>query len=352
MTTDNPFAAVEKRLMSPPVDGVMLTLVDPDSPLHSAGARPGDVIVALDGKGPPSLRALYECLRPADDATDALAATVRLSNGASVEASLPRDRRGFAACDVKRARTGWDDWPDGDHEPDLSAFADGTDLWWRNSLGGTPAGFEHARIRATDEHIEIDSLMWIGGKQPDGATWSYRARGETKHRRDRWMSITRTAFWEGDPGDEVLKGDVHFDGERWTGVHGAAGGRQEDVGFPPFGGPAVTPYRVAFLALTMPLRQHAALTFYVAGDGTGRVTCRNRLICTGRAKVDVAGRSVDAWRFEWKHYGEYGGNELFFVTDDRRLVRIEWGPNYSGCVSEAVSADEVMVGAPAHIRME
>ena len=66
----------------------------------------------------------------------------------------------------------------------------------------------------------------------------------------------------------------------------------------------------------------------------------------------VDGVEQFAWRFVWVHYGKLQGNEVIWVSDDRRILRIDWGPDYGGCWIEEMPRDRVDEGIPAHIRVE
>ena len=69
--------------------------------------------------------------------------------------------------------------------------------------------------------------------------------------------------------------------------------------------------------------------------------------------MKVDDEDVDAWCIVQRHYGldAYGGDERMYVTDDRRLVRVDWGPNYAGCWGEAVDPADVLDGVPDHVKL-
>jgi hypothetical protein len=328
--TTHPFVEIESMLANPPVDGLFVTRVEPGSALAGVGVTAGDIVTAVGDEPFTDLRAYFQAMRPKDegDATRTFAVRRRDGTEATVEVPTPLPR--FHHCVVRSGTPAWDAKPDSDYEPDFSGLADGTGIWLRCSLEEERAGFERMILRRTDEGLDIDSLFRIGGKTDDG-TWDYRTRARTTHRLDRVLSVSRTAFWEGSPGEEKEVGDVRVD---------------------PGAPPAITPYTIMILPLTMPLEEGARITVCMAGDGTGVVSSRCRIECTGRESVPVDGSTVDAWRFHWRHYGDYGEEERFYVSDDRRLVRVDWGANYGGCWAELVDETHVLDGAPEHVRVE
>ena len=67
----------------------------------------------------------------------------------------------------------------------------------------------------------------------------------------------------------------------------------------------------------------------------------------------MKGKLTPAWCFVWKHWGEGGDNfERIHVSDERRIVRIEWGPHNGNCWCEAITKAEAGKGIPKNIKVE
>jgi len=351
--TENPFAHIEMLLAEPAADGMFLTFVTPGSPAAAVGFRPGDIVVAVGDTPTPDAKAFYGALQPQGEDDKARTLKVLKSDGAEAAVEVPLPFRGYSACVVKKGVRAWEDLPDTEYEPDFSALHDGAEIWLRNSLEEERAGFERILIRREGDVLHVDTLFRLGGEH-EGESWDYRTHSVSRHRLNKWLSVTRTAFWEGAPGEEELRGDMALgeDG-MWRGRRGRPdGGEPEEVEFPAVAGNVLTPYNVTILPLTMPLEKGARVTFCGAGEGTALVSSRERMECTGKTTVQVDGEEVSAWCFEWRHYGEYGESEKFYVTDDRKLVRIDWGPNYAGCWAENVPEANVVDGVPEHVKVE
>jgi hypothetical protein len=350
---ENPFAELEAVLADPPADGMFLTWVAEDSPLAEAGVSARDTIVAVGDTAVGDKRAFYTAMQPEGPEDDTRSLTVRGLDGGERRVDVPTPLRGWSGCVVTKGKAAWTAEPDTGYEPDFSAFEGGAEILLRCSLEDERAGYEILRIRDAGDHLESETLFRIGGEGPDGSTWDYRTRGVSVHRKDHCLSLVRTAFWEGSPGAERLTGDVTLaDDGRWRGVHGKPDGTTKEVDFAAVTPSSISAYGMTILPLTMPLEAGATLTFAVAGDGTGLVTARHRLVCDGKETVKVDGADVDAWRFTYHHYGEYGELERFYVTDDRRLARVDWGENYGGCWGESVAEDALLDGVPAHVTIE
>lgn len=74
----------------------------------------------------------------------------------------------------------------------------------------------------------------------------------------------------------------------------------------------------------------------------------------GRREIHVAGETVEAFGFAWRHYGARPpeDDEHSYVSDDRRLLRVDWGPGYNGCWSEARARGEIFATIPEHLRID
>lgn len=348
MTAPHPFTEIESHLAAPKADGMMLTSVVPGSPLDVAGLVVGDTIVAIDGSDQPPSRAQFnESIRKLPEGPDTRRYGVLAVDGTrrDVEVALPL--RGVGLCAVTAGQSAWDGTLIDDAEPDFSAFEGGLDIYLRNSMEQTPAGHEVLRVHpAGDGRIDVEILFRLGGDDGQGGTWDYHTRALATLRLAPGLPAVRTAFWEmGKRG-----GDLRLQDGVWRGERDTPDGTHAPVEVPG-GVPVCTAYMSTLLPLTMPLRTGARLTYIGTGDGLGVPQGRLRFECVGQEAVEVEGKEVSAWCFHQRHYGlaGYGGDERFYVTEDRRLVRVDWGPNYAGCCGESVPRDQVNDGVPEHV---
>jgi len=251
-----------------------------------------------------------------------------------------------SACGVRQGVAAWDASPDPDDAFDASGLGEHGAIWLRNSLGKDRAGYEILTWRREGGLLRVEVHFALGGDDGRGGTWTYSTRALSTHRLERGLPVVRTAFHE----MGALRGDARLGDDGWRGERGGPDGTRVPLEEPD-AGPFATAYSTTLLPLTMPLREGARLTFVSAGDGVPIPLGRDRLECVGRGPVQVDGRTVEAWTFAQRHYGlgTYGGDERFHVTDDRRLVRIDWGPNYADCWAEAVARDDLMDGVPEHV---
>ncbi|HHH76048.1 MAG TPA: hypothetical protein ENL03_03370 [Phycisphaerae bacterium] len=74
--------------------------------------------------------------------------------------------------------------------------------------------------------------------------------------------------------------------------------------------------------------------------------------CIGKRTVKIDGRDTETWCFAWRHYGcrEEVQDEKMYVTEDRQLVLIEWGPDYQNCRTEMLPKKRVLELTPKSIR--
>lgn len=354
MTTEalNPFAEIESVLADPPATGMFVTFVTPGAPAEKAGLGAGDTVVAVGDVGDLTLQSFYQALQPTEEGDTSRLLKVRRPDGAKEEIGITVPLRGYSACPVIAGKCAWEDLPDTDYEPDFTGLTDGTEIWLRNSLGEERAGFERLLIKRDGDFIDVDTLFRLGGEH-EGETWDYRTHSVARHRLDRFLSLVKTTFHEGSPGEEKLQGACELgDDGIWRGVRGTPDGKEEPVEHRPVSLHGLNSYDVTLLPLTMPLAEGARVTYCAAGEGTGYVTGRGRMECTGKETVDIDGTQIEAWRFEQRHYGETGVSEKFYVTEDRVLVRIDWGPNYGGCWAVNVGKEHVLDGVPEHVKVE
>jgi len=101
----------------------------------------------------------------------------------------------------------------------------------------------------------------------------------------------------------------------------------------------------------MPLEEGATLTWLSAGDGSGRPASRARFRCVGRGTVAGIDGDVEAYTFTWRSYGAHPqeNDVRIHVDDERRPVRIDWGPDYGHCVSLLATRERALEGLPAHV---
>jgi hypothetical protein len=350
---ENPFAEIEEMLASPAATGLFLTAFRPTCPLLEAGAEPGDIVTAVGETAVSELGGYLQAMQPQGEGDETRVLHVRKRDGSTMTCEVPTPLSGYGYCVVKAGESAWDQVADTPYEPDFSGLADGTEIWLRNSLGDERAGFERLILKRDGDLLEIDTLFRLGGDDPQAGAWDYRTRALSSHRLDRWLSVVRTAFWEGSPGEERLSGDVSLgDDGFWRGTHGQPDGTESPAEFAAVSSHVMTPYTLMVLPLTMPLEEGACVNVVMVGDGSGVASSRRRIECTGKKTVTVDGAETEAWCFAWRHYGVVEGTELFYVSDDRRLVRVEWGPGYGYCNADLVDRERVLDGVPEHVTVE
>ncbi|MGE0433237.1 MAG: hypothetical protein AB7K09_13170 [Planctomycetota bacterium] len=352
---DHPFADIERRLLNPPGDGLMITWTNPVTP-PPGDLRVGDLITAVNEAPIENRRAFYQAMRPAGDDDTTRRLTLN-RDGTSVVVETATQPRGYSICDVRRGQPAWDARPATSYEPVFDRLLGSREIWLRNSFEQTPAGFEVLRLTPGDRELTVDTLFRLGGVDDAGAeSWDYRTHSITTHRLDAQLSVTRTAFREGKPGKEKLLGDVRVDadGRTWRGTHHHNATKVDQP--VEFVAPwrMLTGYTVTLLPMTMPLEEGASTIVVQCSDGIALPIARSRVECVGRREVMVGGQAVNAWCFAWRHYGMRPADEdeRFYVDDERNMVRIEWGPDYGGCWCERVESREALGDLPAHVKVE
>jgi hypothetical protein len=349
MTATHPFTEIESRLRSPPADGVMFTHVVTGSPLAEAGVAAGDVVVRVGEIEHPDRMAFLRSFQPRPDGPPSVVLSVLGADGATQDVDAPIPLAGVGVCGVRAGVPAWTEEDDSPDAPDLSAFETDGALWLRNSLEETRAGFEILVWRREGDLLHLDIHFTLGGDDGQGGTWEYVTTSRSTHRLERGLPVVRTAFWEmGNLRADVALGD---DGV-WRGERGRPDGTTEPVERADVA-PMITAYTCTLLPLTMPLREGARLTVASANDGAPVPSTRFRFECIGRETVKVDGEDVEAWCIVQRHYGldSYGGDERMYVTDDRRLARVDWGPNYAGCWGELVAPEDVLDGVPDNVHL-
>lgn len=352
-TTANPFAEVEALLARPHADGVFVHYIKPGSAPEAAGLRAGDTIVQVDGKAMPDTKAFYPAMQPkASGKPPERALEVIRADASRTKLTLPAAVADMHFCTVRRGESAWTPVPDYEEEANFSAFARGTEWLLRNSFGDETAGWERLGIERNGEELSVEIDFRIGGAQPDGKTWEFCKRLVSRHRLDRHLSLLQTTSYNGKPGSEKFAGGVELgpDGQ-WRGERVDAQGQRQPVHYPASAPQVLTGYAVTLLPVTMPLRKGASKTYFHANEGVGVATCRCRLECTGKKKVKSAGCELEAWEIAWRHYGMRPpeDDEYFYVTDERKIVRIDWGPEYGGCWCEAIPKTQMTKGVPKHL---
>jgi hypothetical protein len=327
---------------NPPADGIFVYHV---SNRETTSLQVGDVILSVGGTNNLNNKSFYEAMQPKSKEDKSRTMEV-LRNSRKVSVEVKADLKAFKHCTVRKAECGWELLDDHAEEPDFSAFADGTDHWMQNSLGDDLAGYEHLHVSHKVGCLALEVNFRLGADGDEGKRWEYVTLARTLHLRERGLPAIQSAFFEKRDGKMVRTGDVAQQDGLWRGVR-LIDDKEVAVKSPALT-PTITSYTTTFVPLTMPLRKGAASTFYSMHDGTGEVHSRSRMYCEGRKKVKVAGKEVNAWCFAWKHYGYRPPEEeeKFFISDDRKLVRLEWGPNYANCWSEWLPKEQALKGLP------
>ncbi|MCC6739011.1 MAG: PDZ domain-containing protein [Planctomycetia bacterium] len=341
---------LELALQSPRATGVFLVEVRPGSPAAAAGFAPGDIVTHAGGAPTPDLGAFLKAVQGGGKG-DVRLKGVRHDGGA-FEVEVAAGRIGVQGYAVQAGTCAWRTAPDCGDPPDLSAFAKPASWWFRTSFGTDRAGYERVHVSPSRGGVEFDHLTFFGGGEGK-ERWAYRAHVRSTHRLDAVLGTVAVdcVFGTKEEGQETARAALGPDGI-WRGEAADSKGQKRAIEERPAAATALNTYSVPFLALTLPLRAGARRAFPELREGSAAVRCRSRLECLGREDVAVNGRTVPAWVFAWRHWGESPNFERFFVSDDRRLVRIEWGPDYAGCWCEAVTKAEAARGIPGHIRVE
>jgi hypothetical protein len=342
----NPLEDLEAILLNPPATGLCAVRVPESSAAAKAGLKQGDIILSVNGKSFKDRAEYYAAVRPGDAGPVEHTFEVQRAVGDVETLKFHGWPIAFKHCFVRKAEPAWTHVPDTEYEPDFSGLQG--EIWLKNSFGEEPAGFESLMFAVRGDMLEVKTLFRLGGEGEQA--WDYRTRGESLHRLQSGLPVTETAFWEGAPDKEKLKGEVKLQDGNWVGRHGNAEGEVREVSFAEEA-PVCTAYTTTLLPLTMPLREGASLTFFLTHDGIGHAVERGRIECVGRRKTTVLGKEVEAWCFAWRHYGvgRDEDDEKFWVSDDRKLVRIDWGPDYGGCWCELVEGKEALGKLPVKV---
>ncbi|KAF0246122.1 MAG: hypothetical protein FD180_953 [Planctomycetota bacterium] len=345
-----PLDILELALQSPRATGIFVVEVRPGSPAAGAGIAAGDIVTEVGGAPTPDLQAFSKALQPGNKADRNVKGTKL--DGSKFDFIVPAGRLGIQGYAVKTATCAWRSEPDCPDAPDFSAFGKDASWWLRSSFGEERAGYERIHMKRRGDLVEFDHLTHFGGGAGE-QKWTYRSNVLSTHRLDGILStismesITGTKA-EGQEKARLALGD---DGV-WRGYVIDPKGVETKIEERPVVAASLNVYAVPLLALTMPLRAGARRAFPEVRESSGVVRGRSRLECLGREEVAVNGKRVPAWCFACRHYGEGANFERFYVSDARRLVRIEWGQDYGGCWCEAITKPEAGKGIPKHIKVE
>jgi len=358
------FSEVEALLRSPAADGEFVYYLKPESPLAEAGLRIGDIITAvvrgeettpIAPKATADLNTFLGAMQPQDDGDTARTLRITRGEAETLRIEVPPTIEGLKVCAVTRGEPAWQRRDDYEGPPDFSALRDGAEITLRNAFDDAPAGFEWTRMRRRGDLLEVDIVFRLGSDGEPDERWEYFTRARSTHRLDKHLSVVRSSFYEGKGADEVRTGSVRLgDDGIWRGVRRGKDGADEDVTLPMETPHLLTTYAAKLLPLTMPLAEGACLTWQHAYDGDAKITCRSRMECRGRRTVKVDGQDLEAWCFGWRLYGDLPLEEdaLFYVTDDRRMVRVDWGPGYGYCWAELLDADRWLEGVPENVKAD
>jgi len=350
--TSAPFDGIERRLLRPRATGLFVTWV-PEPPA-AAGLAVGDTLVSAHEQPLRSVHELRAAFQPIEGESEPVPLGVVDAAGGARTLALPRGPLDLGCVPVEANRPAWDERPDAGGEPDLAFVSARQELWFAARFGETPAGYERLRVEPLPDGagFRLDHLTRLGG-ETDGHAWSWRIRVASSHGRDALLSTTRVECEHGTAGQGVTRTEIELDDARvWRGARLHPDGTREVIERPMPVAAALPSYAVPLLAATMPLRAGARRTFPLLMEGDGTVRGRARLEVAGRDACRIDGLERDAWRVVWIHYGRPKGAETFWVTDDRRLVRIDWGEDYAGCWCEESTRERVAEELPDGVEPE
>jgi hypothetical protein len=347
----NKLDELEKALQSPGASGIFVVELRAGSPAAAAGIAPGDIVAELGGKPTPDMGALMEIIQGGGKEPRELKGVKR--NGTAFSVQVPAGRLGIVAYAVKAKECAWQLAPDATDPPDFSAFEKDTEWWWRSSFGKERAGYERVYVKRRGDRVEFDHLTWFGGGEGK-EKWAFRGQSITTHKLDAILSTTEMVSVTGTKEEGQVRSKLTLGAdETWRGESTDAKGVTTKIEERPCAAAATSIYTILLIPLTMPLRAGARRAFPELRESTGTVHARSRVECLGRFDVDVKGKPTPAWCFVWKHWGEGGDNfERIYVSDERRIVRIEWGPHNGGCWCEAIGRGEAGKGIPKGIKVE
>lgn len=342
---------LELALQSPHATGLFLVDVRAGGPAEQAGLAPGDIVTELGGRPTPDMRALFEITGDGGKEPRAMRGVKR--GGAPFTVKVPPGRLGMSGYAVTAGACAWRLAPDATDPPDFSAFAKDSSTWVRTIFPEEgPAGYERVHVKRRGDLVVFDHLTFFGGGKAE-QQWAFRSNAISTHRLDALLTTTAVDSIRGTKAEGQARTTIRLgDDGTWRGVATSAKGDRTEIEARPRAESALNIFAVPLLALTMPFRAGARRSFPELAESDGTVKARSRLDCLGRFDVAVGGAQVPAWCFAWKHWGEGDSFERFYVSDDRRLVRIEWGPHNGNCFCEAITKADAGRGIPKQIRVE
>ena len=342
---------LELALQSPGASGIFIVEVRSGSPAAAAGIAPGDIVAELGGKPTPDMGALLEIVQAGGPEPRELRGVKR--DGSAFSVQVPAGRLGIVGYAVIAKTCAWRQAPDATDAPDFSAFEKDTEWWWRSNFGKERAGYERVFVKRRGDRVEFDHLTFFGGGEGK-EKWAFRGQSITTHRLDAILSTTAMESVTGTKEEGQARSRLALGvDDAWRGESTDAKGVKTKIEERPAATAATSIYTVLLIPLTMPLRAGARRVVAELRESTGTVHARSRLECLGRFEVEVKGKLTPAWCFVWKHWGEGGDNfERIHVSDERRIVRIEWGPHNGNCWCEAITKAEAGKGIPKNIKVE
>ena len=341
----------ESLLHAPARTGVLIQVVAAGGPADRAGVRLGDTLTQANGKPLRSLRDLIASLQPIEGEGDVRFDIVAVDGTARV-VTLPRGQAGLSGVGVEQGKPAWRDLPDSEYEPNFAVAGREGEIWLGTRFGDNPAGYERMLVSREGDEWAYNHLTWFGGEH-EGHAWAYKILVVSRHLLDRTLTTTAIENISGTEEEGQTRSTLLLaDDNVWRGRAVDRSGNETTVETPVPSRAAINSYAVPLLATTLPLEEGARITVPVITEGDGSIRSRTRIECTGRDLVRVDGLERQAWRFVWAHYGSPYGNEVFWLADDRRIVRIDWGPDYGGCWCEEVPRDRIAEGIPDHIGLE
>lgn len=354
MTSENTGSSLdllEKLLAHPPCSGLCATFISEDPSMEGAEIAVGDIVTKVNGVDVLTVKDLLKQLQPTDARDVNEVVVLRGSN--LVTCKIPVHAKNFEVCAVSHNKPSWETKADTDYVPDFSRLISRGTIWLRNSFEDTCAGYERIHVECQDDTFDVSINFHLSGGDGE-ARWHHATRIASVHRADKYLSLLRTAYWVGQGKEETLHGELQLKDGHWHGTRRTPGGDEQELVRPANRASLITGYTQTILPITMPLIKDACLSVILVSDGKVNPRGRTRFECKGRERVVNSQGEHLAWKFVARTYGTRPEEECirFFLSDDRTLVRLDWGPDYGNCWCEEVSAGELHDSVPPEMKPE